>query len=252
MLPSNWPTKQSRLGFEWNLCSGAFVYVYRTTTLMDTFWESCRECSWTALERKKTVKNKRTWILLGGIVLISAAFLLLDFRVAVSDTQANRLVVVTEAGENVPFPMQRNDKISMVLVGEGSLVRALQKALTEKMDKAGIGEIELVQEIDPVSQNPTLVVKMGKPGAIWTPFFAVSQLTIHAGYASNGDTNFMELAEKSHTTVGNPDHSILNMYAEYEVNDRSLGLISRLRYHQFLAEYLAEEIVAALQDLYLA
>ena len=40
------------------------------------------------------------------------------------------------------------------------------------------------------------------------------------------------------------------MYAEYEVNDRSVGLISRPGYHHFLADYLAQEIVAVLKDLY--
>ena len=146
--------------------------------------------------------------------------------------------------------MQRNEKISIALVGEGPLVSALKKALTEKMDKARMGEIELVQELEPAYQNPVLVVKVGRPSLIWTPFFAMSQFSIHAGYASNGDSTYVDVVEKTHTTIGNPDHSILNMYAEYEVNDRSWGLISRLGYDQYLADYLAQEIVAALKDLY--
>jgi hypothetical protein len=198
---------------------------------------------------RKAVKNKRLWILLGGTVLIGSAFLLLNFRVAVSNTQAMKKVIVTELGDNMPIPWP-NDEISIVLVGEGSLVSALQKALAEKMDNAGMGEIELVQELEPAYQNPVLVVKVGRPGPIWTPFFAMSQFSIHAGYASNGDATFMEVAEETQTTMGNPDHSILNMYAEYEINDSSWGLISRLGYHQFLADYLAQEIVAALKDLY--
>jgi hypothetical protein len=139
-------------------------------------------------------------------------------------------------------------------LGEGPLVKALQKALPEKMDKAGMGEIELVQEHEPAYQNPVLVVKVGRSGLIWTPFFAMSQFSIHAGYASNGDSTFVGVnlasMEETRTTLGNPEHSVLNMYAEYEVNDRSLGLISRLGYHQFLADYLAQEIVSALKELY--
>jgi len=194
------------------------------------------------------MKNKRLWILLAGIVLISAAFLLLNFRVAASNTQTDKLIFTTDMGEIMPAPMQRKDKISIVLVGEGPLVHALQKALTEEMGKAGIGEIDLEQGFEPVYPNPVLVVKVGKPGPIWTPFFAMSQFSIHAGYASNGDSTFMEGVEETHTSVGKKDVS--NMYAEYEVNDRSLGLISRPGYHQFLADYLAQEIVTTLKDLY--
>jgi len=194
------------------------------------------------------MKNKRLWIFLGGIVLIGAAFMLLNFRVAASNTQTEKLIFTTDMGEEMPVPMQRRDKISIVLIGEGPLVRELQKALTEQMGKAGIGGIDLVQEIEPVYQNPVLVVKVGKPDTIWTPFFAMSKFPIHAGYASDGDSTFMEGVEETHTSIGKKD--VANMYAEYEVNDRTWGLISRPGYHQFLVDYLAHEIVAALKNLY--
>lgn len=194
------------------------------------------------------MKNKPLWILLGATVFLSAAFLLLNFRLAVSNTRSEKLVMTTDLGENMPDPMKRNEKISFVLVGKGPMVRALQKTLTEKIGEAGIGEIELSRELGPVYQNPVLVVKVGEPGPIWTPLFAMSKLPIHAGYASEGDSTFMEVIEKTRTSVGKKD--VANMYAEYEVKDLSLGLISRLGYHQFLADYLAQEIVTALKDLY--
>ena len=194
------------------------------------------------------MKNKRFWILLGGIVLLSAALLLLNFRLAVSNTQTSKLVFTTDLGENRPASMQRNDKISMVLVGEGPMVSPLQKTLSEKIAEARIGEIELVQELEPVYGNPVLVVKVGQPGPIWTPFLAMSKLPIHAGYASDGDPTFMEAIEKTHTSTAKGNAA--NMYAEYEVKDLSLGLISRPGYHYYLADYLAQEIVTALKDLY--
>lgn len=194
------------------------------------------------------MRKKRIWILLGGIVLISSAFLLLNFRVAEGNTRIMKKVVTM--GANAPDLMQRNNKLNVVLVGDGLLISALQKALTEKMDEAGMRETELVLEPELAYQDPVLVVKVGRPDPIWTPFFAMSQFSVHAGYASDGDTTFMEGIEETQTSIGNQDHSILNMYAEYEVNDRSVGLISRLGYHQFLADYLAQEIVTALVDLY--
>lgn len=194
------------------------------------------------------MKNRRLWILLGGIVLIGAAFLLLNFRVAASNTQVDKLIFTTDMGINLPAPMQRRDTISVVMVGEGPLVGALQNSLMKQMDKVGMGEIELVKGLEAVHQNPVLVVKVGTSGPIWTPLFASSRFSVHAGYASNGDSTFMKLAEETHTSIGKAD--VANMYAEFDVNDRSLGLISRLGYHQYLADYLAREIVQALKSLY--
>jgi len=50
--------------------------------------------------------------------------------------------------------------------------------------------------------------------------------------------------------IRNPDPSVVNLYTDYEVSDRSFGLISRLGYHQYLADYLAQEIIQALKKLY--
>ena len=90
------------------------------------------------------MKNKRLLILLGGIVLSGAAFLLLNFRVAASNTKTDNLLFTTDMGDSMPVSMQRREKISIVLVGERPLVRTLQKMLTEHLDKTGREEIKLV------------------------------------------------------------------------------------------------------------
>jgi len=196
------------------------------------------------------MKNKRLWILLGGIILASAVFLLLNFRLAVSSTQVSKLLFTTDMGVNMPVSMQQREKISIVLVGEGRQVSALQKALKETIGTAGIGEIDLARELGPATQNPVLIVKVIGPGPIWTPLFAASRYSIHVGYASDGDSTFMDIAEKTHTATSKQDAAYI--YAEYDVVDRSFGLISRPGYQQYLADYIVQEIVAALKDLYKA
>jgi hypothetical protein len=196
------------------------------------------------------MRNKRLWILLAALLLMSPAFLLLRFRVGVSNTQAIQRIMTTELEGNYPARLQPDDKISLVLVGEGPLVGALQKALTEQIDTAGMGQIEAEQGLKPTYPNPVLVVEVDKPGAIWTPFFAVSQFSIHAGYATNGDTTFMDALDKTKPYIRNSDPSAVNLYTEYEVSDQSFGLISRPGYHRYLADYLAQEIVQALKNLY--
>jgi len=196
------------------------------------------------------MKDKRLWILPGVVLLLSLAFLLLSFRVAVSNTQALQMIMVTELEGNYPDRLQPDDKISMVLVGESPLVRALQTALTKEMNHVGMGELELEQELKPKYPNPVLVVNVDRPSPIWTPFFAVSQFSIHAGYATNGDTTFMDALDKTKPYIRSSDPSVVNLYTEYEVNDRSFGLISRPGYQRYLADYLAQEIVQTLKNLY--
>jgi|GEM_PF-2415665 len=241
-------------GLKWNLFASASVSIDNpntTDTLTNVYKESFRVAAkFFRKERRKTMRDKRLWILLGGIALISAAFLLLNFRVATSDTQAIQKILTTELEGNYPDRLQRNDRISLVLVGEGPLAGALQKALTEKMDKAGMGELELAQEREPRYPNPVLVVTVSRPTLIWAPFFAMSQFSMHAGYATNGDATFMEDLDKTQPYIRNPDPSAVNLYTEYEGTDRSYGLISHPGYHQYLADYLAQEIVQALKNLY--
>ena len=196
------------------------------------------------------MKEKRLWILLGGILLVSAAFLLLNFRVAVGNTQFLQMIMVTELEGNYPDRLQADDKISTVLVGEGPLVRALQKELTAEMNNLGMGQMEWEQELEPKYPNPVLVVKVGQPSLIWTPLFGVSQFSVHAGYTTNGDTTFMDGLDKTQPYIRSSDPSAINLYTKYEISDWSLGLISRPGYDQYLANYLAREIVQALKNLY--
>jgi hypothetical protein len=78
----------------------------------------------------------------------------------------------------------------------------------------------------------------------------MSQFSVQAGYATDGDTTFMDGLDKTKPYIRNSDPSVVNLYTEYKVNDRSFGLISRPGYHGYLANYLAQEIVQALKNLY--
>ncbi len=193
------------------------------------------------------MKHKRIWILLGGFIVLGAAFLFLNFRAAWSSTQSEKNVINTGLGEGLPYAMQRREKISIALVGQGPLTPALQTALETEMRQAGIGEIELVRGLETSYSNPVLVVKVGQTRMLWTPFYATSQLSVQAGYSSTGDTTFMG---ESPATIDDRNGPTLTLYGQYKVSDRSWGLISRLGYHQLLADYLAQNIAAALKELY--
>jgi hypothetical protein len=193
------------------------------------------------------MKNRQVWVLLAGVACFGAAFWFLNFRMAASNTQSEKNITTTSIGEGLPHLMQRRAKINLVLDGEGPLIVALQKALVSEVKNAEIGDIELVQGMTPKHQGPVLIVKVGSPSLIWTPFFATSQFTVQAGYSSSGDTTFMG---QTPVILDNRNGPALHMYGEYKVHDNSWGLISRPAYIQSLANYLAQQIVAALKELY--
>lgn len=194
-----------------------------------------------------TIKNWQISVLLGGIAFLCAAFLCLNFRIAASNTKSEKNVISSHMGDRLPDAMQHRERINLALVGEGPLIPALQKSMAVEMNKAGVGDVELVEEFSRIYQGPVLVLEVAKPDLFWTPFFATSQFTIEAGYASNGDTNFMR---QTPVTVNIRGELTLLMYGEYKASDRSWGLISRLGYYQTLADYLAREIVGKLKELY--
>ncbi|HSJ89163.1 MAG TPA: hypothetical protein VK909_18270 [Anaerolineales bacterium] len=200
-------------------------------------------------EKERAARHRRLWILLASIVSFFVAFWWLDFRLAASNTQSEKNVTTTSIGmaEQLPDAMQRRQTINLALAGEGPLVIALQKALAVEIKKAGIGDIELVEAFVSKYQGPVLVVKVGKPGSLWMPFFVTSRLTVQAGYSSSGDNT---LLGETPVTVDNSAGPVITMYGEYKVTDRSWGLISRPGYYHMLADDLAQQIVASLKDLY--
>jgi hypothetical protein len=202
------------------------------------------------VDRKgSAAQHRRLWTLLACILSFFVAFWWLDFRLAASNTQLEKNVTTTSLGmeENLPDVMKRREKINLALVGEGSLTAALQKALTLETKKAGLGDIERVEAIVPKYQGPVLVVKAGRPGSLWMPFFVTSRVTVQVGYSSSGDTT---LLGRTPVYMDNTDGPAIMMYGEYQVSDRSWGVISRLGYYHLLADYLAQQIVATLKDLY--
>lgn len=180
---------------------------------------------------------------------MGVAFWYLNFHIGASNTKSEKDITTASIGieDGLPDTMRRGTSINLVLVGDDFLMAALQKALAAEMNDARLANIELVQGIAPKYQGPVLVVKVGSADLFLTPFFASSQLTIQAGYSSNGDTTVIE---GTPVTISSEDGMTLNMYGEYRVSDRSWGLISRPGYYQILADYLAREIVTTLKDLY--
>jgi hypothetical protein len=193
------------------------------------------------------MKKYRLGVFAGILGILIAAFLLINFHTAVSNTRSQNNIVTSSMGDRLPDAMQRRDPITIVVDGEGLFVNALQKSISAQMRKAGLGNVRIEIGQTAVGSTPVLMVKVAKPKLIWTPFFGTSQFTVKVGYASNGDLSFLK---KTPVTYNNQNGSVLNMSAEYQVEDQTWGMISYPGYYQILSDWLARTIVDATISLY--
>ena len=60
----------------------------------------------------------------------------------------------------------------------------------------------------------------------------------------------METLDATQIYLRRSDPSVVDLINEYEGSDRSFGLISRLGYHQYLADYFAQQIIDVMKNLY--
>lgn len=193
------------------------------------------------------MKNKKTLFILAVLAVLAAAFLLFNFRAAFSNTKAQSNAVTASSGDGLPDVMQQHVEITLMVKGDGPLVAILERSLTAEIRKAGLGEVELVRALDAQYPNPVLLVDISKPGVLWTPVFGSSEFAVTAGFVSNGET--ATIGAKP-VVFDSTDGPAINMFAEYQVSDRSWGILSRPGYYQVLADGLAVKIVEALSKLY--
>lgn len=193
------------------------------------------------------MKIWKALIVLGVLAIFSAVFLFTGFHVASSNTQSDNGITTASSGEGLPVAMEHREPITLVVKGEGGLADALRDTLTAELSHAGLGDIKVSPTVDPALTTPVLVVDVGNPKIIWTPFYATSRLTVRAGYSSFGDASFLESGTTFTSNVNGP---AMTMTAEYNVNDTSMGLISRPAYDYILANWLTRQLVTVLTKAY--
>lgn len=193
------------------------------------------------------MNNRKNLMILAGVAVLSAAFLLLNFRLAYSGTGAETMATTMSSGDQMPDDMQQRQKITLYVQGEGPLAGALRDTLEVKLREAGLGEVEVVQAIDADYPNPVLVVDTGKPSVFWTPIFGTSSVFVEAWYASNGDTTMIDAESVGFDSADGPG-MITN--TNYQITDNSFGILSRPGYYQVLADWLANSIIEGLRKIY--
>lgn len=185
---------------------------------------------------------RRALLIVFGLLLLAGAFLLLDFRLANSNTRAN---TTFGSGTNnngaPPQPMP----VYVWIEEKDSLSTGLRDALAEELRASGRFNPQVLPAAPKPQPGdvPLLRVWVERPGLSWTPFYAQADMLVRFGFS----TYTTQISFEDNDPITTPA-SPWALYGEGDVNlvDRSFGLISLRGYWSHLGQQAAEKIVAEL------
>lgn len=189
--------------------------------------------------------RQRTWaILIAILILILLALNFLNFRAAQSATEVDHNLSTYRTGQTLPDSMAPGFTLNYAIRGEQATVEALTEALQDELEALpNIGAATpLTLDRAQTRGAPFLLVDLTSD-RLWTPFYARATLTAQIYYAYDGDAPW-SLDEPVVFDIS----PAVKADGEFTVTDRTMGLISRPAYHQHLAQSLASDIAAALQN----
>lgn len=177
------------------------------------------------------------WIILAALVIImGAAFVGLNFRVANSTTDMSRSQdKYAYAKEDQEIALPR--RVNVFVESDDPLGERLQRALVDQLrEDTSFAVVGSLDSLDEVGDDPVLVVRFLERSWLWTPFYGQGSLRLEVAYASNGDLSWREDDVVEMPSSGVPESGVVWLKGEYNIHDSSWGVISRIAYRQRLAE----------------
>ncbi len=193
------------------------------------------------------MKRNQIWILLGGLILLAAVFLFVNFHLSFNKISESRNSVTTGMGGENLAAIQQRDNIMVIVEGQGGMVTALEKAMSAQISASGITNPVITEAVEPGNKNPVLLIKITTRDVFWTPVFASGNVQVLAGYVSNGEIELIQNLPLKSTNVSG---AMTLMSGEYKLTGRSFGLISLPGYRQMLADAIASNIMENLKAIY--
>lgn len=187
--------------------------------------------------------TRKALILLLAAFLLLVAFNFLNFHVMQSGTNVEHTLSTYRMGETLPPAMAGNFRMHYHVDGEGRLARALAQALKTELEmKTPVAAATQVAAGAQLDEAPLLVVQV-TPERLWTPFYGRATVTAQIFFAYDGDAPW-----PLNEVVSFEVSPAVKADGAFTLTDSSFGLISKPAYEQHLAQALAEDIVAALQN----
>ena len=192
-----------------------------------------------------STRVNRWWLVAGALLLLLLLVLVnfFTFWAARSTTEATHSLSTYRAGDTMPANMAPGFTLNYAVNGEERLAAALETALSPELERQpNVGTANLIT--DPTQDNPApfLLVDI-TTGRTWTPLYARATITAQVYFAWDGDAPW-PLQEP---VIFETSPAIM-ADGEFSLVDTSWGIISKPAYTDHLADALAAEIAAALQN----
>jgi len=196
------------------------------------------------------MRNKSTPItILLGLLALAGIFFAVDLNLSRSETTNEHRLITYHLGNDTPAPVPVGQRLTVAVAGENAFAEKLRRALLAELTDSSLsayGEWQVTADAD--NNNVHLLVQIENNTTFWTPVYAQATLITTLAHASDGDLSW-------HGTVPvimetDDDALILRADGEFQLRDRSGGLLSRPAYHRLLAESMATEIVQRLETSY--
>lgn len=177
------------------------------------------------------------------ILLIVAAFVWVDFRIAGGKTSVESQSATSSAGfdEAAVLPLEPN--MDLYVIGPGRLSDAVQDQLEAALrDNSYIGEVHVLEGEPAQSEAAVLVLRTEDSEIFWTPIYSRSQVKVNLSYASDGEVTWMD-EEVVNLTNSKP---AIRYKGDFESRGYAFGIMSLPGYYHYLSAELSQKIVESL------
>ncbi len=193
-------------------------------------------------------KSTRITILL-GLLALAGIFFAADFNLSRSQTTSEHRLITYHLGDGPLTPVPDGQRLTVAVAGEHAFAAKLRQALLAELTSSnlsGSGTWQVTADTD--SNNVHLLVQIDNNETFWTPVYAQATLSARLAHASDGDLSWHGTSPV--VMESDDDAFTLRADGEFQLRDRSGGLLSRPAYQRLLAESMATEIVQRLESSY--
>lgn len=193
------------------------------------------------------MRRTKSLIAAGALLLISALMLLVEVRLASSNTttqsEISKFTMGVPQGEAAPMP----GSLQVTVEGSDPLAAALKRQVRMELGRTiGIGDVRLLDSVPAGSGQPVAVLGVGERDVRWTPVYSRSTLSVSLAYASDGEMSWRdETPVKMGRMDGRPQ---IRVRGTIDVADVTTGVISEPAYRQHLAEQVTTLVGGALRQ----
>jgi hypothetical protein len=178
------------------------------------------------------------------VVLAAAALLLVDVRLAASDTRSQAEVGTTRIGATVA-PDPSGTRLSLHVDGDDGLTEALRRELPRAIGAVGVfAGVDVLSTPPTAADRPALVVGVASRELFWTPVYATGAVQVAFAYASDR----ADLSWRDDGPIVLVEEPAVRSHGRLRLSDTTRGLVSWPAYQGHLGREAAVRVAEQLRS----